>query len=199
MMDTNDATAPAETKRDRVRRLFIDPLQADGLRFKHGTPPEDQRRKLDQMADDLSYLSDDKLRVLRVCMRSKGEGAKGVFWPSRVSILKFAEAAQPRPLVELPGFHSWFASAAGHAAAAVPGRLLAEYQFWTKHKHPPFDDQHKRLVTTRAREIAERFVLLAEREGRGALSDPADIAWLSNARHREAMLRDLIARTGDAA
>lgn len=178
----------AETNRDRIRRLFIDPLKADGMRFAHGTPEPDQRRKLDQMADDLGYMTDEKLMALRACMRSKGEGSKGVFWPSRVSINRFAEAAQPRPLIEMPGLLSWFVSAAGQEAKRVPGRLVAEFQFFTKHKHPPFNDQYKRLVAGRARDLAHRFERLVEREARGALSDEGDRHWLARYRETEAMV-----------
>lgn len=189
----------AETARDRVRRLFIAPLAEDGMRFRSGTPEDVQRKRLDRMADDLAYMSDDALRLLKICMRTKGEGSNGVFWPTRVSILKFANAAQPRPIEDIPGFRSWFASAAGAEAAAVPGRLVAEYAFFCRHLHPPYDDAHKAAVASQAAQLSERAMRLEERAGRGVALSPDDSSWLSRYRARDAMMRRWIDRKGDAA
>lgn len=199
-----DLEPKAETGRDRVRRLFIDPLTSDGMRFKHGTPPDAQRKRLDQMADDLGYLSDAGLAVMRGAVQVKGEGAAKCFWPSRVLILQLAQAFQPRPMAQMPGLRSWFCSAAGPAAAAVPGRLIAEYQFWQRKLHPPFradtseGAQHRRMIATDAARIAERQGRLTEREARGALSDPADIAWLDGVRRTEAMIKGWMDQEGTA-
>ena len=53
--ENESVCASGETGRDRVRRLLLAPLQAGGMRFKRGT--KDEQRQLDQIADDLAYLS----------------------------------------------------------------------------------------------------------------------------------------------
>ncbi len=184
-----EAAAPQETNRARVRRLFIDPLVKDGMRFKHHTSAEDQRRKLDQMADDLGYLSDESLRVLAACMRTKGEGTNKVFWPSRISILGFAEARERMPLQDVPGLRSWFVSAAGHKAAAVPGRLVAEYVFWKSHKRPPLTDREWAGINERAADYARRVELIEDRQARGVLVTGEERNWLRRYHETEAMLR----------
>lgn len=194
-----DAAAPKEANRARVRRLFIEPLVRDGMRFKHGTSDEDQRRRLDQMADDLGYLSDDSLSVLAACMVSKGEGSNRVFWPSRVSILSFAEAREPRPMEDVPGLRSWFISAAGRTAAGIPGRLIAEFSFWKRHKRPPLGDREWEAVNRNAAGFSRRVELIRDRMARGVRVDEVDAQWLGRYEQTEAMLRAWLAETGDAA
>ena len=82
-----EAAQPQETNRARVRRLFIDPLVKEGMRFKHHTSAEDQRRKLDQMADDLGYLSDESLRVMAACMRRSSTPMDSVRTSSRMAFI----------------------------------------------------------------------------------------------------------------
>ena len=174
--------------RDKVRRCFIDKMAEAGMRFQHRTSAEDQRRKLDQMADDLAHMSEDNLNRLFVCLRSKGAGSRGDFWPPRVTILKYAEDAQPRPTEEIRGLQSWFISQAGRDAATVPGRLVAEFDFWTSHKHPPMSADQKRMVASYAGRDAARADRLDERRARGALEVGADQLWLDQYRAKEAKL-----------
>jgi hypothetical protein len=177
-----------ETKRDRVRRLLIDKLKSDGMRFERGTPVEDQRRRLDRMADDLSYMADERLGWLRDCLKTKGEGSRRNFWPCRITVLGYAEQAQPRPLEDWPGLKGWFVSAAGQAAIATPGRLLAEFKFWTKYKRPPSKPYELEAVAREARQIADRRDRLVSRRDRNVLTDEEDIRWLGVVEQREAQL-----------
>tara|TARA_R110002049_G_scaffold23545_10_gene83662 strand:- start:47988 stop:48599 length:612 start_codon:yes stop_codon:yes gene_type:complete len=194
--DNGSEAAPPETNRARVRRLFIDPLTRDGMRFEHVTKPEAKRRKLDQMADDLGYLSDESLRVLAACMRTKGEGAKKVFWPSRVSILGFAETRHHRPLQDVPGLQSWFVSAAGRTAASVPGRLVAEHGFWKKHKRPPMTDLEWKHIHQVAADYARRVELIDDRIARDVLVTDEELDWHRRYRETEEMLRGWLAEAG---
>jgi hypothetical protein len=177
-----------ETGRDRVRRLFTSKMTDSGMRFRKAVSADDQRRKLDQFADDLAYMTDKGLTALASCMRTKGEGSARDFWPSRVSILGFAEAFEPRPIEELPGLVGWFVSKAGRAASDVPGRLVAEYSFWRKNKHPPLNDQQRNAIRVHAADLVSRFDRVADRERRGVLADAADIDWLRRFRAAELML-----------
>ena len=177
-----------ETKRDRVRRLLIDKLKADGMRFERGTSVEDQQRRLDRMADDLSYMADERLGWLRDCLRTKGEGSKRNFWPSRVTVLAYAELAQSRPLEDLPGLKSWFISAAGHDAIKVPGRLLAEFKFWKAHKRPPLNPFEQAAISKEAERIVRRRETLTDRKRSQTLRDAEDIRWLTVVEKTEAQL-----------
>ena len=73
-----------ETNRDRVRRLFINPMIELGFRFPHRTPEDIVRKRLDRMADDLGYLTDENLRRVR----SR---------PSTTSSVRSANRAIPSP------------------------------------------------------------------------------------------------------
>ena len=166
-----------ETKRDRVRRLLIDPLKADGFRFARGVTAEDAKTRLDRLADDLAYLKDDGLDALRVSLRTKGEGAARCFWPAPATVLGLAESFQRRPLDELPALLRWFASAAG-GAAVLGDRLVAEYWFWTMHKRPPVKPMDKKVVADKAEEWRRRVELAKDRIARGHTMPDDDAQWL---------------------
>lgn len=165
-----------ETKRDRVRRLVIAPMQEAGFRFRHGTDAEKAQAALDRMADALGYMSDAGLEDLRACLMTKGEGAQRCFWPAHATVLGFAEMRERRPLEEVPELLRWFRSEAGPKAAAA-GRLVAEYLFWKDRKHPPVSPQARKYVSDRAHEMARRLQILAEREASGRLVDAEELAF----------------------
>lgn len=192
--------AENESKRDRVRRLLIAPLAEDGMRFKHGTPPEKQRSLLDRVADDLAYMSDDGLIALREWMRCHGEGAERCFWPSPVGIISAAERFEQRPLEELPASRRWFASAAGRAALKG-NRLVAEYRFWQKYKRPPTDPRDQEAVARRAAEWASKAERIQDRIGRGLPPLHDDAGWLDwyNAQHERARALVEAGKNGEAA
>lgn len=166
-----------ETKRDRVRRLMIGPLQKLGMRFPKAVAEADGKKTLDRICDEMAYLSDENLRRMAEYMRTKGEGSKKDFWPSRKSFIAFAEVAQPRGLDELPALLGWFASEAGKKALAE-GRLVAEYQFWQKHKMPPVTDGQKRQVEIDAGEMNSKARKVRERIARGVAPFGDDGQWL---------------------
>ena len=96
MSDMNETTK-AETNRDRVRRLLIEPLTRDGMRFPREVSDEVQRKRLDQMADDLGHMSDANLVRLRLCLRSKGGGSAKCFWPGRVTDRRLCRGCPAAP------------------------------------------------------------------------------------------------------
>jgi hypothetical protein len=172
-----DAGTNPETKRDRVRRLLIDPLAKRGFRFPRAVPEADGRATLDAIADAVAYMSDLGLERLRVCLESKGDGSRKDFWPSRACFETFAQIAEPRPLPERPTLLRWFASEAG-AAALRDGRHVSEYLFWQSKAHPPVNDRDRRLIAERGRDMAARAARISERMGRGLSVDPDDQGWL---------------------
>lgn len=174
-MSDDDMT---ETKRGRVRRLLLEPLQDLGFRFKKGTPDDVASRRLAALCDDMAYLSDEALRRVALAMRDKGEGSARCFWPERATFIAFAQMAQPRPIEDMPGMASWFASAAG-SAAQEQDRLVAEYRWWRVKHRPPMNDGEWRRISERAaqwRSQAERF---RDRLMRGVVLDQQDQGWLA--------------------
>ncbi|HBM60862.1 MAG TPA: hypothetical protein DD444_16945 [Citreicella sp.] len=181
-----------ETNRDRVRRLLIEPLARRGFRFAKGTPPEEQTKRLNDLADSMGYLSDESLRVLEQCMRAKGQGSSRCFWPDLASFEGYAEAREPRPLGELPGVLRWFRSAAG-AEALLGNRLVAEYEFWTARKRPPVSDRERAAVARRAVDHASKAERVRDRINRGLTPFEGDAEWLQWFDQTEAKVRGYLA------
>ncbi|WP_136441619.1 hypothetical protein [Pacificoceanicola onchidii] len=198
---TGSETGDFQSKRDRVRVLLIQPLERRGFRFRKGVTAEQGRGMLDQICDDLAYLSDDALRALVASMATKGEGASKDFWPSRAAFLGIAESFERRPLVEHPNLLRWFASAAGRAALEGD-RLVAEYQFWEAKKFPPVKPEHQAAVQARAAEHRDKRKKIEDRQERGMPPRwPDDLQWLAWYRSLEARVRGYVeaAEQGDAA
>lgn len=166
-----------ETKRDRVRRLLIQPLTDDGFRFKRGSDEAKCARDLDRIADSLSHMSDVELERMRACLVTKGEGASRNFWPPVATVLAFGEFVHPRPLEAVPELLSWFRSRAGEAALK-DGRLVAEYRFWEQKKRPPMSAMDKKRVADRGAEYEHKATVLREKraDGRSLMVD--DVQWL---------------------
>lgn len=169
--DRDDAKAANEAKgdaghisnRDRVRQLLLTPL---GFRFKAGTPDDEQRRRLDQICDDLAYLTDADLRSMFDVIKTKGEGSAKAFWPSIATFRGYAEVLRHRPLEELPALVSWFGSREGEAALA-DGSAVALWRFFEVHKIPPYKPEMKEMVKRRAAEYRRRIEIMTERQDRG--------------------------------
>ncbi len=172
-----DTTPPKEAQRARVRRLLIDPLTRLGMCWPRKVRPSDGQAALDGICDDLAYLSDDALRVLAEGLRAKGQGTKRNQWPSRVALLTWAEALEPRPLNMLPSCLRWFASRAGPAALAE-GRHVAEYLYWQRAKAPPVTPMQRDQVRRDGQDMQARLALLQERRARGVRLALHDAEWL---------------------
>ena len=182
---TEEQTTPAETKRDRVRRLLIQPLTECGFR-KPGDVPQDRFDKfLTNLADGLGYLSDDQLVTLRTFLQTRGEGKDRRSWPRMATITPLAEAIAPRPLEEVPAITSWFGSARG-PQALEEGTLVAEFLFLEKFKRPPLNEGDWRTVRDKARALASDRRVKADRVRRGVAStdDRQWLAWIDRVEGR---------------
>jgi hypothetical protein len=193
-------TGHTETKRDRVRRILLDPLRDNGFRFKRGVSEEEACSRLNAIADDLAYMSDDGLKALRVSMRFKGEGASRTFWPSRASFIGFAEAFERSPLEEAPALLRWFASVEGPKALAG-GIHVAQYLFWTRNKRPPMSPADRKAVEDHAAQIADRAMRVRDKLDRGVEPFADDTHWYVRFLETEARVRGYIeaaVKGGDA-
>lgn len=162
-----------ETKRDRVRRLLLDPL---GFRFRKGTDPEEGKKALNRIADDLAYMAEDRLRALKDMLATKGQGADRNFWPDHATFIAFAEMVEPRPVEELPALLSWFGSVEGPTAMRS-GQLVETWQFIERRKKPPVTPQERALVLEQAAKNARRIQIIEERRRDGRTVDAEDAAW----------------------
>ncbi|MGI3165519.1 hypothetical protein [Pseudooceanicola sp. 200-1SW] len=180
-----------ETKRDRVRRLLLTPLADIGFHWKRGTDPAEGQNRLDRLADELAYLSDRDLGRLFECMRTKGQGAARNLWPAHATFIAFAQEAEGRPLAEMPGLASWFASRAGRDALEGD-RLVAEFWFWQRYHCPPVRDHQRRLVETKAAEIRDRVMRIRDKLRREVQIDEVDRRYLARVERDEAAALALV-------
>lgn len=162
-----------ETKRDKVRRLVFAPL---GFRHRRERAEEDGRKWLDDLADELGYMSEDRLKALAELMRGQGEGAARNFWPDRATFIGFAEMLEPRPLDQLPAVCSWFGSVEGPRAIEA-GTLVETWQYIHRTKKPPYTEQARRVIDEQAAMSKRRIEVIADRRRAGLSVDADALAW----------------------
>jgi hypothetical protein len=175
----SDAHQPTEANRDRVRRLLFAPL---GFRHPAKLTEADGRARLDQIADELGYLTDDALETLARMLRVHGQGAARNWWPDRATFVGWAHVVQPRPLEDDPKLLSWFASVEGQRMVQ-DGTLVETFHYFQKHRVPPFTPEARRRVLEQARDANRRVMLTRERQdlGHEVLPDSARFADLYEA------------------
>lgn len=199
---TDGTTTEKEGKRARVRRLLIEPLAEDGMRFKKTVPKDRARAHLDRIADDFAYMSDRGLSALRRSLSTMGEGSARCFWPQYVTIRGVAQTIEAAPFEDEPALVRWFQSRAG-LAAKEHGRAVAEYLFFRKKCRPPLHGERGvfecRLIAERASEMSRRAELVRDRIDRGVLSDPSEAEWLNWYDGLEKHVLELISKKGEAA
>ncbi|KAB2539667.1 hypothetical protein AL035_17830 [Salipiger aestuarii] len=166
----------AETKRDRVRRILIEPLTEWGFRKPGNIRADRFDGFMVSLCDGLGYLSEEQLDTLRVALRTRGEGKDRRGWPRMATIAALAEAIAPRPIEEIPAIRRWFASVEG-PKAAKDGALVAQFLFWEKFKRPPLTDGDRRAIRDKARDLDSGVRVRRDRERRGVASAD-DLRWL---------------------
>lgn len=174
-----DAHQPTEANRDRVRRLLFGPL---GFRHPAKLTEADGRARLDQIADELGYMTDDALQVLARMLAVHGQGTARNWWPDRATFVGWAHVVQPRPLEEDPALLRWFASVEGQRMVQ-DGTLVETWRYFQKNRVPPFTPEARRLVLDQAKEASRRVMLVRERQqyGHEVLPDNARFADLYEA------------------
>lgn len=210
-VDAGGQVAKPETARGRVRRLVLDPLAREGMRFPkqgrrggkltgevfrawaHVRSDDDARGVLDRLADELAPFSDQTLIWLREWARRNGQGSGRTFWPSVPAFLTAAESREPRALELIPQVATWFGSRAG-VDARNGDRVVAELRWIVQHRKVPRTDAHKRAVASLAVELRYRIKWLQKHgaqseEERLALAEHADLA-----RRMDVLIDDGIAR-----
>ncbi len=182
-------TGQAGSNRARVRRILFDPL---GFRFPKAVDPDLGARRLDTLADQLSYLTDDSLGALREMLRHQGLGSARCHWPERATVIALAEIVQPRPIWDIPELRRWFASVEG-PQAILRGELVETWEYFDRRKRPPVDAGARALVHEAAEQSKRRLAIIDEREAAGLSVRPDDLRWRAWYRDLEARLADLVA------
>lgn len=112
------------------------------------------------MIDALTYMSDHSLNALFDMLKSKGQGRVRDIWPSRATILGYAELIEPRLIEELPSLIHWFRSVEGPKALR-DGTLVETWQYFQNHKRPPVSA--RRQIEENAKDHARKLELYRER------------------------------------
>lgn len=176
-----DAQAQATSKRERVRRCLIEPLERDGLVRDRRVSAADHGKFLDKLADRLGYLSEDKLDVLRRYVRAQATGTAHNVWPGFATILNHAQDIETPPDPENPIMQSWLHSRQGEALLGR-GEHVETYLFLTglvrKGRPRPPTDAEKRMIARRAEENRRKCQLLREAIAGGRHVSLDDHQWL---------------------
>ena len=192
MAETETGNEKVESKRGRVRRLLLDPLENDGFKRPHKISEEDFKKKLGRLADALAYMSDNSLQVLYNMMRSKGQGRERNVWPDRATFYAIAELVEPCPIEKIPSMLGWFASRSGPQAQA-DDTLVEVLGYIQQHKKPPTTDGARKQIAHDAQE-RRRFVQIARRrilDGEATDEEKARLAFLDG---RQRLAESLVAR-----
>lgn len=177
-----------ESRRGRVRRLLIEPLELAGFRKSAKVTAERHKVVLASLADDLSYMSDESIDVLRQMLLPHGQGRDHDIWPSKATITGIAERVEPRPVEELPGLIRWFRSVEGPRARRE-GTLVETWAWFHRNKRPPIGVE--RSLRERAGENRRKLDLYRDRMRRGvAKADETD--WVRRYEDRLAYCEGLV-------
>ncbi|MGH1447420.1 MAG: hypothetical protein ACRBBO_15405 [Cognatishimia sp.] len=154
-----------ETKRDRVRRLLINPLEASGMRKQTRMKEPDYSEMLIRLADKLSYLPDLMLEGLVTWCTRHAKGKERNQWPDEVAILSQAMSLQPPPPRSCPYVVSVLRSQAGDRAEMMG--YLTELFMAAKKYGPPFSKMNLDRLAREAQENSAEVAKVQDAIRRG--------------------------------
>lgn len=159
---TGEGGERRESREARVRRVLIEPLQAQGLRRRRGVTAGDHAAWLDRLARRLAYLGEGHLAVLAESIAANAGGADRAEWPSEVSICNWAAALETPPDEDLRLVPSYLRSAAGRSAwEEGPEVAVALRAHLRRFRRPPVGGDWP-MIRKQAAEWAHRQALIAE-------------------------------------
>lgn len=182
-----DGQTITEGKRDKVRRLVIDPMNALGFRRWPGVRADDWSEQLTKIADHLGYMAEDRLAALFDMLKTKGTGPRRDVWPALASIISLAHIVQPRPVEDMPNLVSWFRSVEGPKARDA-GVLVEQFQFFERRGRPPLNQGEHRAIADRAYENRRRLQIIAERTAPTEEDRAFSAAWERDRKRVEAIM-----------
>lgn len=179
------------SRRDRVRRCFIKPLQRDGLVRPKADTVEAHDAFLAKLADRLGYLDDALLTTLAEIVLGLAEGPRRNVWPSFAAIWNTAIRLRKPPDDERHIMTTWLASRAGPVAREA-GHLV-ELHLWLRNHGCPPGDYAMKTISEEAAENARTRTRIAADVGRGS-ARPSDVDWLTGYLNHLAYCEALVAK-----
>ena len=167
-------TIEQESKRGRVRRLLIEPLEAWGMcrppvRLNGKTRNEaqtlaDTKHKafIARICDELAHMTDNELFAMQRWFQVQGQGKDRRHWPEFVSIAGAAHGYRPVPVADIPEVASWFKSRKGIELSHSSALLVAHLRFITKFRHTPVKPEDVAKVDRKAADLAAQWKLCME-------------------------------------
>ena len=139
-MDQTEEHETQRVRRERVRRLLIDPLVARGLRKRKGVSAEDHALFLERVERRLAYLPEHHLATLVEVLERNADGANRTCWPGEASIVAWAAGLMPPPDANSRLVRSFLASAAGlRAWEEDPAVAVALWVYLRQFGRPPLE------------------------------------------------------------
>lgn len=142
--------ASAETKRDRVRRILIDPLLQAGMKKQTRMKQPEYEAFQIKLCDRLSHMSDKNLLGMVSFITRHAKGGERNQWPDEVSIVSCALSIQPPPPRSCPYVVSVLKSEAGQRAKTL-GYHVELFMFVRKFG-PPFSKVNRKKLADEAQE-----------------------------------------------
>lgn len=186
-----------ETKRDRVRRLLINPLTATGMRKQSRMKEPEFAEMLIRLADKLSYLPDLTLEGLVAWCTKNARGKERNQWPDEVAIVSQAMSLQPPPARSCPYVVSVLRSKAGDRAAEMG--YLTELYMAARNYGPPFSKLNLQRIAREAQANLAELEKVQSSVTRGVATLERQ-QWLNwYLRHQSEALEIRSAKEGNAA
>lgn len=149
-----------ESKRDRVRRILVNPLVDAGMRRQPRMKADAHQAFLTRLTDKLSYLSDLHLRGLAERIAKSAKGPDRNQWPDEVTIVNWAHFLALPPPKKCPFTVSVLRSRAGVRARQLG--YHAELLIALREGGPPFSKYDTRWMPDAARENREEVRRVSE-------------------------------------
>ena len=154
-----------ESKRDRVRRVLIHPLERAGMRKQRRMTAAAHDEFLVRLADRLAYLREDQLRGLVPVLTRHAKGKDGNEWPDEVAIVKWAYGMEPPPFELNDYVVSVLRSRAG--AVAKDNGYIVELLLAAQRLGPPFSKLNTERLRREGQQAAQERERLRRRMARG--------------------------------
>jgi hypothetical protein len=185
----------AETGRDRVRTILLEPLEPLGLARPKDLNAAAFKKMRQALVDHLAYMSAESLHLLHLTVCENLQGPNKDRWPAPAAIYGWARAIEPEPAGETELVISYLKSRAG--ARALQGGYLVELRTdLTKYRRPPSDAAMK-MIQERAQANARRRTIISESAAVGRAS-AKDLAWVEAYWELHAVCADLVNAGVDA-